>query len=199
MTRDASILWKNIAENLKLTVHWLRDTGLTKAEVASVIARFPTVLGCSIDESLKPTTERLREVGLTKAEVVRVIVRKPEMLGCSIEDNLKPTVQWLGDMGLTEAEVAMVSARFAPFLGLSLEKNLKPKVRWLLERFSSKHVRHLLTRNPYMFGQSLKRWAQRFEVLEECGKLSVFGSAVRSTDAAVAVRYEGQQNQLVQE
>ncbi|CAE7191811.1 MTERF5 [Symbiodinium necroappetens] len=190
IARQPSILGLSIEDNLKPTVQWLRDVGLTKVEVAKVIARQPSILGLSIEENLKPTVQWLRDVGLTQAEVAKVIARFPAVLGYSIEENLKPTVQWLRDLGLTKAEVAKVISSLPQIFSRSLERNLKPKVCLLFEWFSSEKVRHLLVHNPYILNRSRERWVHRSEVLQACGKLSVFGSAMKLTEAEFAKRYE---------
>ena len=219
IARHAQILGYSIEENLKPTVQWLRDLGLKKVEVAKVIARLPQVLGYSIEENLKPTVQWLRDLGLKKVEVAKVIARHAQILGYSIEENLKPTVQWLRDLGLTKVEVAKVIARLPQVLGYSIEENLKPTVQWLrdlglaktdvakvisslpqrnlkpkvcllLEWFSSEKVRHLLVHNPYILSRSRERWVHRSQVLQACGKLSVFGSAMMLTEANFAKRYE---------
>eukprot|EP00439_Symbiodinium_sp_Y106_P001015 s4088_g1.t1 len=196
--RHPPVLWYSIEENLKPTVRWLRDLGLSKAEVGKVIARLPQVLGYSIEGNLKPTVRWLRDLGLSKAEVAKVIARSPQVLGYSIEANLKPTVRFLRDQGLSRGEIAKVIVSWPPFVSLSVESNLKPKVRQLLKWFSFEHVRALFVRNPCMFGRSLTRWLRRSEVLKQCNKLSVFGSAVMLTDAVFAARYMGKQEQLVE-
>ncbi|OLQ02031.1 mTERF domain-containing protein 1, mitochondrial [Symbiodinium microadriaticum] len=217
--RFPQVLGCSIEENLKPKLQWLRDLGLTKAEITKAIARHPRLLGLSIEENLTPTVQWLRDLGLKKVEVAKVIARHAQILGYSIEENLKPTVQWLRDLGLTKVEVAKVIARLPQVLGYSIEENLKPTVQWLrdlglaktdvakvisslpqrnlkpkvcllLEWFSSEKVRHLLVHNPYILSRSRERWVHRSQVLQACGKLSVFGSAMMLTEANFAKRYE---------
>ncbi|CAE7562503.1 MTERF5 [Symbiodinium sp. CCMP2592] len=189
----------SIEENLKPTAQWLRDLGLTKAEVAKVVPRRPQVLGLSIEENLKPTVQWLRDLGLTKAEVARVIARHPQLLGYSVEGNLKPTVQFLRDLGLKQNEVAKVIARFAPILWLSIEANLKPKGRLLLEWFSSEKIRHLLVHHPCIVCLKRERWVRRHQLLQACGKLSAFVSAMKMTDADFAKRYTRTDSKIMQQ
>ena len=190
IARSPSVLGLSIEENLKPKVQWLRDLGLTKAEIAKVIARSPSVLALSIEENLKPTVQWLRELGLTKAEVAQAIARHPPVLGYSIEKNLKHMVPWLRDLGPTKAEIAKVTSSWPHIFGYSLEKNLKPKGCWLLEWFSSEKVRPLLVHYPSILGRSRRRCVRRSQVLQACGSLSVFGSAMVLTEAKFAKRYE---------
>ena len=133
----------------------------------------------------------LRDLGLKKVEVAKAIARFPTLLGCSIEEKLEPTIQWMRDLGLRKAEISKVIACWPFILGYSLEKNLKPKVRWLFDWFASEQVRVMLVRNPTILGRGRERWVRRSQILRECDKLSVFGSAITLTDAAFAKRYEG--------
>ena len=187
----ASVLSYSIEDNLETTTQWLGDLGLTKAEVAKVIARCPQVLGYSVQQNLKPTAQWLHNAGLTKGQVARVIALFPQVLGCSIERNLKPTVQWFRDLGLTKAEVASCIVQFPTLLGYSTEKNLKPKVHWLLEQFSSEQVRTLLVCNPRLFSRRYDLLVRRAKILRQCSKLSELGSAMMLTDDKFAKRYEG--------
>ena len=187
---QACVLKLSLEENLKPTVEWFGEVGLARAQLLKIISRYPQVLGLSIEKNLKPTVRWLRNLGLTKAEVARVISLFAPILWLSIEENLKPTVQWLRDLGRTKAEIAKVTSSWPHIFGYSLEKNLKPKGCWLLERFSSEKVRHLLVHYPSILGRSRERWVHRSHVLQECGKLSVFGSAMLLTEAKFAKRYE---------
>ena len=69
-------------------VAWLEDVGLSRQQVAKVVAGFPPVLGCSIEGNLKPTVAWLEDVGLSRQQVAKVVASKPQVLGCSIEGNL---------------------------------------------------------------------------------------------------------------
>ena len=185
-----NVLGYSIDKNLKPTVQWLRDLGLTKAEVAKVIARQPQILGYSIEENLKPTVQWLRDLGPSTAAIAKVITRSPSVLGCSIDLNLKPRMQWLRGLGLTKAEVAKLISCYPQISRFSIE-TLKMKVSWLLEQFSTEWVRRLLVRNPRVLSRRHQLWVRRSQVLRECGKLSVFGSAMMLTDAKFAQRYDG--------
>ncbi|CAE7632022.1 MTERF5, partial [Symbiodinium pilosum] len=66
----------SIQDNLKPTVAWLEDVGLSRAQVAKVIAVCPAVLGLSIEGNLKPTD-------FTDGQVCNMIVQLPAMLGYS--------------------------------------------------------------------------------------------------------------------
>ena len=112
-----SIWGVNIEGNLRPTVAWLEDVGLSRAQVAKVIAVKPQVLGLSIEGNLRPTVAWLEDVGLSRAQVAKVIAVFPSVLGYSIEGNLRPTVAWLEDVGLSRAQVAKVIAVCPSVLG----------------------------------------------------------------------------------
>ena len=82
------MLGYSINGNLKPTVAWLEDVGLSREQVAKVVASFPQVVGCSIDGNLKPTVAWLEDVGLSRQQVAKVVGTLPQVLGCSIENNL---------------------------------------------------------------------------------------------------------------
>ena len=123
----------SIGHTLEPLLEFLRNLGLSEAQVTKVVAGFPHILGYSIEQNLKPTVQWLLELGLSKAQVTKVIAGFPQILGYSIEQNLKPTVQWLVDLGLSKAQVAKAVAGSPRILGYSIEQNLKPTVQWLLD------------------------------------------------------------------
>jgi len=128
----AGLNGKCIKETLQPRIHWLMCLGLTKGQVAKVVAGSPKLLGCSIEQNLQPTVQWLLTLGLTKGQVAKAVAGFPQLLGYSIEQNLQPTVQWLLTLGLTKGQVAKAVAGFPPLLGCSIEQNLQPTVQWLL-------------------------------------------------------------------
>ncbi|CAE7423337.1 unnamed protein product [Symbiodinium microadriaticum] len=127
-----SKLWGcSVEKTLKPKVAWLEEVGLSREQVAKVVARFPQILGCGVETNLKPKMAWLEEVGLSRKQVANVVASFPAVIGCSLEANLKPTVAWLEEVGLSRKQVAKVVARYPSVLGCSIEDNLKPTVAWL--------------------------------------------------------------------
>ncbi|CAE7746631.1 MTERF2, partial [Symbiodinium necroappetens] len=151
------LLGCSIEANLKPTVDWLHDLGLSKAQVSKAIAKYPRLLGYSIEANLKPTVEWLHEVGLSKAQVTKSVATYPSLLGLSNEANLKPTVEWLHEVGLSKAQVTKAMATYPSLLGLSIEANLKPTVEWLHEVVLSKaQVTKAIATHPQLLGLSIE-------------------------------------------
>ena len=153
-----SKLWGcSVEKTLKPKVAWLEEVGLSREQVAKVVARFPQILGCGVETNLKPTVAWLEQVGLHREEVAKVVARFPQILGCGVETNLKPTVAWLEQAGLHREEVAKVVARFPQILGCGVETNLKPKMAWLEEvGLSRKQVANVVASFPAVIGCSLE-------------------------------------------
>ena len=147
----------SIEAQLQPKLQWLLKLGLSKAQVAKVVATFPRILGYSIEQNLKPTAQWLLDLGLSTAQVAKVVATFPQILGCSIEHNLKPTVQWLLDLGLSKTQVAKVVATFPQTLGYSIEQNLKPTVQWLLDLgLSNAQVAKVVITCPPLVGYSIE-------------------------------------------
>ena len=141
---------------MKPTVAWLEDVGLSRQQVAKVVAGYPQVLGCSIEANLKPTVAWLEDVGLSRQQVAKVVAGFPSVLGYSIDGNLKPTVAWLEDVGLSRQQVAKVVAGFPSVLGYSIDGNLKPTVAWLEDvGLSRQQVAKVVAGFPSVLGCSI--------------------------------------------
>ncbi|OLP99878.1 mTERF domain-containing protein 1, mitochondrial [Symbiodinium microadriaticum] len=153
-----SKLWGcSVEKTLKPKVAWLEEVGLSREQVAKVVARFPQILGCGVETNLKPTVAWLEQVGLHREEVAKVVARFPQILGCGVETNLKPTMAWLEEVGLSRKQVANVVASFPAVIGCSLEANLKPTVAWLEEvGLSRKQVAKVVARYPSVLGCSIE-------------------------------------------
>ncbi|CAE7241181.1 MTERF4 [Symbiodinium sp. CCMP2592] len=147
----------SIERKLKPLVGWFEDVGLSRQQVAKVVAGKPQVLGCSIDGNLKPTVAWLEDVGLSRQQVAKVVAGFPSVLGYSIDGNLKPTVAWLEDVGLSRQQVAKVVAGFPSVLGCSIDGNLKPTVVWLEDvGLSRQQVAKVVAGFPSVLGYSIE-------------------------------------------
>ena len=82
--------WYSAESNLKPTVTWIKNLGLSRAQVAKVILAHPQVLGLSIEANLKPTVTWIKSLGLSQAQVANMLAAFPPLLGLCIQTNLKP-------------------------------------------------------------------------------------------------------------
>ena len=154
----ASVNGMCIAEALQPRIHWLMSLGLTRHQVAKVVARFPRVLGLSIEQNLKPTVQWLTALGLSKGQMAKAVGSYPRVLGLSIEQNLKPTVQWLTALGLSKGQMAKAVCGSPSLLGLSIEQNLKPTVHWLMSLGLSKgQIAKAVGSYPRVLGFSIEQ------------------------------------------
>ncbi|CAE7201793.1 MTERF5 [Symbiodinium sp. CCMP2456] len=153
LARKFPRIWGISIERLKSTVALLEDVGLSRKQVAKVVAGLPALLGCSIDGNLKPTLAWLEDVGLSRQQVAKVVAGFPQLLGCSIDGNLKVTVAWLeDDVGLTRVQVAKVVAAFPQVLGCSIDNNLLRKHFLLQQFYSQEQICSMVVYHPAMLG-----------------------------------------------
>ena len=156
IARFPSVLGYSIEANLKPTVEWINELGLSQSQVAKVIVTSPPVLGLSIEANLKPTVEWIKGFGLSQPQVAKVILEHPTLLGLSIEANLKPTVEWIKGLGLSQSQVAKLIATSPAVLGLSIEANLKPTVEWIKGLgLSQSQVAKVIATFPAVLGYSI--------------------------------------------
>ena len=74
----------SIEDNLKPTVQWFRELGLTDAQVAKVASAFPRLLGYSIEGNMNRKVILLRQL-FADDEIILMITRFPPLLGYSFE------------------------------------------------------------------------------------------------------------------
>ena len=189
MASHPQILGLSIQQNLKPTVQWLLDLGLTKSQVAKAVAIHPQTLGLSIQQNLKPTVQWLLDLGLTKSQVAKAVATFPPTLRYSVERNLKPTAQYLLDLGLMQSQVAKVVAIHPQFLGLSVEKNVACKVKQLQFYLPAHDVVQLIAQWPSICSYRQQRLEERLKVLAEQDSLAKLISAMFLTDEAFDKRF----------
>ena len=97
---------------------WLEDVGLSRQQVAKVVAGFPQVLGYSIECNLKPTVAWLEDVGLSRQQVAKVVARFPSVLGYSIDNNLSRKYFLLRQF-FSKEDICSMIACLPQMLGLS--------------------------------------------------------------------------------
>ena len=179
MEARSSLSGKSIQRTLQPAIQRLFDIGLSHAQVAHAIFRFPRLLGSSI-KNLRPTVQWLRDMGLTPAQVVKVVTSFPQVLAMSVQENLKPTVQWLLDIGLSTDLLTKVIASHPWALGFGVERNLKPARQWLLDiGLSKEEVVNVVANFPLILGLRIE------ENLKP--KQALLASALSSSEVAALI------------
>ncbi|CAE7201787.1 MTERF4 [Symbiodinium sp. CCMP2456] len=142
---------------LKPTSAWLQRVGLSRPQVARVVARFPQVMGYSIENDLMPKVVWLEDVGLSRKQVAKVIAVFPLVLRYSIEANLKCKVTWLERVGLNRKQVIKVVSDLPQLFGCGIEAKLKPTAAWLEDLgLSRKQVAKAISTFPQILSCSVE-------------------------------------------
>ena len=167
----------SIDRTLEPALRFFFHLDMSRAQVAKVLAVFPSILGLSIEENLKPTVQWLLDLGLSEAQVAKAVAWNPQILGCSIEQNLKPTVQWLLDLGLSEAQVAKAVAGFPQILGYSITSR-QSKLTVLKTYFETGAAARLVAKCPRIFSYSIQRLEGRLKLLDAKGETDKLAQAM---------------------
>ncbi|CAN0140539.1 unnamed protein product [Discosporangium mesarthrocarpum] len=137
----------------------LKDLGLSKSKVKSIILRHPYLLGTSALAAADAVGWLTEVLGLSIEEVGKVCMSFPQVFHLRADDNLLPTLEWLKSrVGVDLAGAAGVVLRYPPLLGLNAELNMEPKLRWLSETVGLGHARacKALSTNPNLLGYSVE-------------------------------------------
>ena len=157
LQKRALVNGPSIQQKLQPKLGWMLDMGLSRSQVAKVVAGFPAILRYRIEQNLEPTMQWFLNFGLGKSQFARIVVRFPRILSYSIEQNFQPKVQWLLALGVSKSELAKAVARTPQILGYSIE-NVDAKVRWFRDSgFSKCQMTKLVARYPSLLGFSLER------------------------------------------
>merc|ERR1712232_668919 len=73
-----------MGDNLKPTVQWFRELGLSDAQGAKAVAGNPTLLGYSVEGNMKRKVALLRQL-FAGDEIVLMLSRFPQLLGYSYQ------------------------------------------------------------------------------------------------------------------
>ena len=151
--RKLSLPSLSIDRKLQPLVVWLLSLGLSKDEIAKVIAHCPQILSCSVARNLKPTSEWFLRLGLSRHQLAKAVAAYPQVLFLSIEKNLRPTFCWFVSLGLGKEQLAHTIAYHPRVLGFSTQQKLGPTVQWFLDLGLSKvQMAQCVARFPQLIG-----------------------------------------------
>lgn len=134
--RNPTVLNRS-SDGVRNVSRWLQDKlGMSRADVARLLLRFPEAGHCSVDNNLEPTVTWLREnLGTDYRGVAKMLRHAPQILGTSVEKKLEPRLRWLENRLQIPAErAAKIARNFPSLLVYSADNKFEPTLAWLQQR-----------------------------------------------------------------
>ncbi|PUZ61414.1 hypothetical protein GQ55_4G274500 [Panicum hallii var. hallii] len=153
------------ASNPDAILAFLSGVGLSRTDIAVVVAADPLLLRCSV-KTIGPRLLALRDcLGLSAPQVVRFLLVGSRSLHSR---SILPTLQFLISFYGSFEQALVAAKRNRGLLHASLEKTIEPKVA-LFRQFGVRDIAKLCSNNPKLLTFSLERVQEFLLRAEELG------------------------------
>ncbi|BDA46910.1 Transcription termination factor MTERF9, chloroplastic [Coccomyxa sp. Obi] len=156
----ASSVMTSKTDTLRSRVTSLRETGLTKEQIAGIVEKHPQVL-CYSQSSVSKRLDFLDTMGLSQADAAHVVATCPSLLGLDVDTNLWPTYNFLTQ----DLEVSAANILSCPsYLALSLKGRIIPRHRfWELHMQRRLPVSYLTYSDEKFCAKAVKQPLESYE------------------------------------
>lgn len=151
LLRNVFLASSSVDEYLKAKVEYLKSLGITKDQLAKLIARCPQLLSYSMELRV----EKLVEVGLRTEDIGKVVVKHPGLLGTGI-GKIDGIVEFLRAAGVVEVSKCIL--RHPQILSLSLTGKVHAMTAFLKSELllSSAQINRTISIQPSIFTYSVE-------------------------------------------
>ncbi|XP_078166499.1 transcription termination factor MTERF15, mitochondrial-like isoform X2 [Carex rostrata] len=148
-------------------VKFLTDTGLSHAQIKSVVSLKPDLLGYDADKTLRPKAREIMEKGIPGEVLVQMIRYNPAVL--QLKDTLSRLLFWRDFVGNNDKALLKIISRNNFLFNLRIDKHILYRLNLLKEYGLSKgDVVSLLERRS-CWGRNLVSLRQILDLIEELG------------------------------
>ncbi|RLN05146.1 hypothetical protein C2845_PM13G13580 [Panicum miliaceum] len=146
---------------------FLAGLSLSKADVATTIARSPRFLCCGVEESLAPRVSQLRDIGLSTPQIARLVPLVPyAFVSPAYVSRLEFFMSFFGSFDRLHAAIR----RDARLLTRSVERVVEPKVALLRQcGLAVRDIAYVVSLAPRQFAGSQERLEASIARAEELG------------------------------
>lgn len=144
-------------------VNFLKELGLNKTQIKSIVSCCPNLLLADVDKTLQPKIKVLQDIGLSGSDLIKVLTSFKSLLSYSLKSIL-PSIEYLRNLLRSNELVVKAILRYSSLLHKSIPGKLAANVSYLEKMgISEKNLTTILTRHPRI----LLRGPQYLEKLVE--------------------------------
>lgn len=157
MQQYPQMLTYSSKNNIRPSLEFLEECGLTKKGAKKILLRCPSLLWNSVEDSFKPFIKHFRSMGATDKDIARFISSNPFLLRHTIGGRMEGVSSYLSSLGLTREEIIKSFLNYPQIAGYSIENMMKPVVGFFFEQGASDQVVKAIVRmHPNILGLSLE-------------------------------------------
>ncbi|MCD9639243.1 hypothetical protein HAX54_023649 [Datura stramonium] len=145
-------------KNPDLVLNFLKETGLDKTQMKTIVSRVPKLLFRDVSKTLKPKFQCLMDLGLSGADLASVIAKDSQIVDRGLDTHLRPTIDCLRRILGSDENVVKALKRF-PWLLTFRAHHIMETNLLLLKNcgLPDERIRKLALRNPSYLAQNPER------------------------------------------
>lgn len=152
----------------RAVIKFLRDTGLSDAQIKSVVSFKPVLLASNVEKTLKPKVRELRDAGCSEELLVQLIRYNPTIL--LLNDTLSRLRFWRDFVGNSYQALLKIIQRNSLLITYDIYRQIIPRIDLLKEYgLSNSDILLLLRCGTRCMSQNLDSLRQTLELIEELG------------------------------
>jgi mTERF domain-containing protein len=156
---------------MRRKLKFLQDTiGLSNAQLAKVISKFPRILEYRSERTLRPRLDFLARCGVSQDDLAKVFVKAPMVLELSVKDTLEPRAAFLRKtLRLPADSLGKLIVRHPQALTCT-EDMMAQRVEFLLQQgLSQEEVGRAVLAHPQVLHYKIDSMRERVDYLHTVG------------------------------
>ena len=156
------------ADRPEAVTKFLRDTGLTDAQIKAVVSLSPIILGYNVDKTLKPNALELIEKGFSQNLLIQLIRYRPSAI--VRKKTLSRLLFWRDFVESSDEALLQIIRRGGSLTLRDTDNYVVPRINILKEYgLSNQDILKLLCGGSRCFNHNLDSLRQIIELIEELG------------------------------
>ncbi|KAI7840979.1 hypothetical protein COHA_005208 [Chlorella ohadii] len=156
---------------MRRKLKFLQDTiGLSNAQLAKVISKFPRILEYRSERTLRPRLDFLARCGVSQDDLAKVFVKAPMVLELSVKDTLEPRAAFLRKtLSLPADALGKLIVRHPQALTCTQDM-MAQRVEFLLQQgLSQEEVGRAVLAHPQVLHYKIDSMRERVDYLQNVG------------------------------
>ena len=183
-SKKVSAVKNKLSGKPDVVVEFLKQRGLSIAQIKKLISAMPVVLFYKVDRTLTPKFNALQELGVTGSDLGRILSMNPSILRRGLSSHIAPAMNLLKSIVGTHEHFLTVLRRTYWFMSCDVDTILKPNLELLRSHgFSDERIRKLVVFNPEILGHDPKKLRNILHRIEN--EFGIPGDSFAFVDAIV--------------
>ncbi|CAM6091008.1 unnamed protein product [Calypogeia fissa] len=161
---------RNLENEIKPTIRFLEDLGITGSKLRKVILCFPPIILKDPERDLVLRKRALKKVGIRVEDMGRMVAKYPWLLSKCVVANVNKLVPYLESIKVPKSKIDRIITKYPHLLGSSCAEALMPMVRHINGYgLTSKRLGRAIAQSPELLLHSPEEFDTVVAFLESVG------------------------------